>query len=196
MAGVQLFLCDKSEQEMEKSAYFVGTKTKSLLTIPADWEYSAGNTPYFNRYNLEQIKGMSERFRSKFSCKNSDYYWRSKKKKVPLTLCALTCENAVQKLTKPTKAQTISLPLHTLVFLGFIFQSYYEAYCCEKPVMCRNVLKVIYFDLGLTWRSWGSEAQTQEEVWVEEEGLAICFHYRFHQSAWGIHPWGETQKRS
>lgn len=82
MAGGQIFLCDESEQEMEKSAYFIGTQTESLLAIPTDWEHSAGNTPYFNRYNLEQIKGMSEGFRSKFPYEIvTTIEWSKEKKK-------------------------------------------------------------------------------------------------------------------
>ena len=48
-------------------------RDQSQLAIPADWTSSAGNTPYFNREHLEQIKTTSERFRSEFPYKNSDY---------------------------------------------------------------------------------------------------------------------------
>lgn len=122
---------------MEKSAYFIGTQTESLLAIPADWEHSTGNTPYFNRYNLEQIKGMSEGFTSKFPYKIVTTIEWSKKKKVPLTLCVHTCENILWKLTKPTKAQKIAFPLHMLVFLALFSNpilkpTVWEAYHVQK----------------------------------------------------------------
>lgn len=56
---------------MGKAALFIGTKTKSLLAVPVD-QNTAGNTPRLSRYNTEQMKGMSDRFTSKFPYKNSD----------------------------------------------------------------------------------------------------------------------------
>lgn len=64
---------DESEQERNSQPVSEGLR-QSLLALSADLECSAGNTPYFNRYSLGQIQGTSERFRSTFPYKNSDYY--------------------------------------------------------------------------------------------------------------------------
>lgn len=164
---------------MEKSAYFIGTQTESLLAIPADWEHSTGNTPYFNRYNLEQIKGMSEGFTSKFPYKIVTTIEWSKTKSASNIMCPHMWEHFMEtNKTNQSPKDCFSSP-HVGIFSS-ILQSYSETYC----VRSLSRAEVFCFDLGLASRSWGPEAQAQEEVWVEEEGLAI----HFHQSAWGVHP--------
>lgn len=65
--------------------------------------------------------------------------------------------------------------------------------------MCRNILRAVYLVSVLTSKSGGSEVQTQEEVWVEEEGLAGHFHFhpqscqvrKRNSSTYSVHLLGE-----
>lgn len=96
-------------------------------------EHSSGSTPYFCRYSLEQIKGMSDRSLIKIvtavecSLKN-----------VPVKCCVHTYENSY---TQPNKTSWIPKDLFIIQFRNFrfYFLSLSWSCWCEKPTMRETV---------------------------------------------------------
>lgn len=143
-----------------------GLRQKACWLLQSTENTLQGTRLIFSRYNLEQIKGRSDRFRSKFACKNSDYYWMAWEEKLPLEVCVHTCDNTLQKLTESGKFQRVSLPLCTVGVSAFYFPILLRSLLCEKPIRLRS-----FKDLAS--RSWGSEEETQKEGWVGEEHTSI-----------------------
>lgn len=169
LADGQTSLGYRSEQEMEKSACFVETKTKTLLAIPDDWEDCREHPFTLTGTALCKLKACLIDLEVSSPIKIvTTVEWGKR------NTSGVMCQHMWEHLAETNKIKQIPEDLITSLHLdsfGFYFLILFWGLLCEKPIMSRSVRRVICLDSGLALRFWGSEEQNQDAVWGGGGGM-------------------------